>query len=85
MRPDEHKKKRSAQYKKKHGDKIDKPKPAKQTDTQNTAAQNDAQKTATVESGRTDSPSASTKGRERESEEFDEWVNCLTVHRSLTF
>jgi len=71
MRPDEHKKKRSAQYKKKHGDKIDKPKPAKQTDTQKSAAQNDAQKSATVDSGRTDSP-----GRERESEEFDEWVNC---------
>ena len=80
MRPDEHKKKRSAQYKKKHGDKIDKPKPAKQTDTQKSAAQNDAQKSATVDSGRTDSPrqtqSASTTGRERESEEFDEWVNC---------
>ena len=78
MRPDEHKKKRSAQYQKKHGDKIDKPKPAKQTDTQKTAAQNDAQKSATVESARTDSPSqsASPTGREWESEQFDDWVNC---------
>ena len=82
MRPDEHKKKRSAQYKKKHGDTAEKTKTTKQKGTATPKSEPAVKSSTSLSKTDRDSPSfsASCESRgQKESElpDLDEWVKLV--------